>query len=69
MMVAQDALDEMIAKRTARNPNFPRMVAESMRLQDNKKIAQPTSDPEHPRDGVVLSQLDVSASSRKRELA
>ena len=43
--MARDFIDEIMAERTARNPNFPKMVEEAMARQDAAHAQTPPNIP------------------------
>ena len=55
--MAGDFLDEIIAKRTARNPAFPQMVEEAMARQDHARHPPP--------EGIVGAKVGMRYDSEK----
>ncbi|MDB5057991.1 MAG: hypothetical protein JWO59_1463 [Chloroflexi bacterium] len=67
--MAQDFLDEIIARRTAHNPDFPRMVDDAVERQRQEKATKPPKDFRVKHAKIAIRQRTLTARIRHREPA
>jgi hypothetical protein len=66
--MARDFLDEIVAKRAARNPDFPRMVDEAVERQDRDSAQNPPMGFKVTKARVTTRQRILTARMHRKAL-
>jgi predicted transcriptional regulator len=61
-MAERDFLDEMIAKRTARNPEFPRLLDAARRRRELLRTLAERREEQHKTQTAVAAAMETSQS-------